>query len=171
MRTRNAAWLRPWDATSPAGPADLPPTFGAMVRGMLADARAGRAMPFVVTYDGRLVGQVTAGGIAWGSLRGCHIGYWVDQAVAGRGVIPTAVALLTDHCFATGLHRVEINIRPENAASLRVVAKLGFRPEGLRPRFLHIDGEWRDHLVFALTPEEVPGGLAARWRAARSFPS
>ena len=70
-----------------------------------------------------------------------HIGYWVDREVAGRGIIPTAVALACDHCwFGLGLHRVEINIRPENVASCRVVEKLGFRVEGLRPRYLHIDG-------------------------------
>jgi ribosomal-protein-alanine N-acetyltransferase len=138
-----------------------------MVRVLSADARAGRAMPFVVTYRGDLVGQVTVGGITWGSLRSAHIGYWVDRRVAGRGVIPTGVALVTDHLFATGLHRVEVNIRPENVASLRVVEKLGFRPEGLRPRYLHIDGRWRDHLTFALTREEVDDGLVARWHRQR----
>jgi len=114
------------------------------------------------------VGQLTVGGISWGSLRSAHIGYWVDQRVAGRGIMPTAVAMATDHCFATGLHRIEINIRPENVASRRVVEKLGFRPEGLRPRYLHIDGDWRDHLSFALTVDEVPGGLVARWNASQS---
>jgi ribosomal-protein-alanine N-acetyltransferase len=62
------------------------------------------------------------------------------------------------------MHRIEINIRPENAPSLRVVEKLGFRNEGLRPRLLHIDGDWRDHQCFALNAEEVPGGLLARLR-------
>ena len=96
------------------------------------------------------------------------LGYWVDQDRAGRGIVPTAVALATDHCFKTlGLHRMEINIRPENAASLRVVEKLGFRDEGLRPRFLHINGEWADHRSFALTSEEVPEGILARWLARR----
>ena len=74
------------------------------------------------------------------------LGYWVDQARAGQGIAPTAVAMATDHCFRTlGLHRMEINIRPENGPSLRVVEKLGFRDEGYRPRFLHINGEWADH--------------------------
>ena len=63
------------------------------------------------------------------------------------------------------LHRIEINIRPENTPSLRVVEKLGFRDEGRRPRYLHIDGDWRDHQSFALNAEDVPGGLMARWRA------
>ena len=86
--------------------------------------------------------------------------------MAGRGVMPTAVAMAFDHLVGTvGLHRVEVNIRPENAASRRVVEKLGFREEGLRPRYLHIDGDWRDHVVYALTAEEVPGGLLARWLA------
>jgi [ribosomal protein S5]-alanine N-acetyltransferase len=82
--------------------------------------------------------------------------------------MPTAVALVTDHCFGTvGLHRLEVNIRPENAASLRVVEKLGFREEGTREAFLHIAGAWRDHRSFALTAGEVPEGLLARWRAAQ----
>jgi [ribosomal protein S5]-alanine N-acetyltransferase len=168
VRARNQQWLRPWDATSPAGAAELPPTFGHMVRVLTAEARAGHLMPFVVTYQQRLVGQLTVGGITWGSLRSAHIGYWIDRDVAGRGIIPTAVAMASDHLFAIGLHRVEINIRPENAASLRVVEKLGFRPEGLRPRFLHIDGAWRDHLSFALTVEEIGEGVLARWRRSRT---
>jgi ribosomal-protein-alanine N-acetyltransferase len=78
-------------------------------------------------------------------------------------VIPAAVALATDYCFRTmRLHRVEIHIRPENTPSLRVVEKLGFRYEGVRPRFLHIDGDWRDHRSFALHAEEVPEGMWAR---------
>jgi ribosomal-protein-alanine N-acetyltransferase len=140
-----------------------------MVRGFAREARAGRMLPFAVTLDGELVGQLTVSGIAWGSLRSAHAGYWVDRRVAGRGVIPTALALAVDHCFfSVGLHRIEINIRPENAPSLRVAHKLGFRPEGLRPRYLHIDGAWRDHASFALTVEDVPGGLLARWRTVKA---
>ncbi len=169
VRARNAAWLKPWDATSPQGLAESAPSFAAMVRHLSAEGRASRAMPFVVTYRGDLVGQLTVGGISWGSLRGAHIGYWIDEAMAGRGIIPTAVALATDHCWqGLGLHRVEINVRPENLPSCRVPEKLGFRLEGLRPRYLHIDGAWRDHVTYALNAEEVPGGLMRRWRGAGS---
>jgi ribosomal-protein-alanine N-acetyltransferase len=168
VRSRNADWLRPWEATSPEPVVDSPPTFSAMVRRLKAEARDGRTMPLVITFGDALVGQLTVGGISWGSLRSAHIGYWVDQRVAGRGIMPTAVAMATDHCFAAGLHRIEINIRPENLASRRVVEKLGFRPEGMRPRYLHIDGDWRDHLSFALTVDEVPGGLVARWKASQA---
>jgi [ribosomal protein S5]-alanine N-acetyltransferase len=171
VRGRNFEWLSPWEATPPRDGSVI--AFPGMVRNLTAQARRGQMMPFVVTYEGRLVGQLTVGGITWGSLCAAHVGYWVDQAVAGRGVMPTAVALVTDHCFGTaGLHRLEINIRPENTASLRVVEKLGFRDEGLRRSFLHIDGAWRDHRAFALTAEELPpGGLLGRWRAAQSHES
>ncbi|NIZ91093.1 GNAT family N-acetyltransferase [Kineococcus rubinsiae] len=168
VRAANASWLRPWEATSPeaSGP---PPTFGQMVRSFTREARAGRMLPFVVELDGRLVGQITVSGITWGSLRSAHVGYWVDQRVAGRGTIPYALALVGDHCFrALRLHRLEVNIRPENAASLRVAEKLGLRDEGLRERFLHIDGAWRDHRTFAITSDEVPEGLLSRYEALRA---
>ena len=142
-----------------------------MVRNLRGQARKGQIMPFVVTLDGALVGQLTVGGITHGSLCSAHVGYWIDARVAGRGVIPTAVALAVDHCFLVlQLHRIEVNIRPENTASLRVVEKLGFREEGLRRRYLHIAGEWRDHRAFVLTTEDVPEGLLARWRALRPPP-
>jgi ribosomal-protein-alanine N-acetyltransferase len=164
VRNDNADWLAPWEATHP-DEHSLPPSFAQMVRAFSREARAGRLLPFAVDVDDKLVGQLTVSGIAWGSLRSAQVGYWVDRRVAGRGIIPTAVALAVDHClFTLGLHRIEVNIRPENAASLRVVAKLGFRPEGIRRRYLHIDGAWRDHATFALTAEDVPGGLLPRWR-------
>lgn len=173
ISNRNRRWLQPWEATAPPLPPGRValshrPTFRQLVRYLRAEARAGRMLPFVVTHRGRFVGQLTVGGITWGSMCSANIGYWIDEAFAGRGITPTAVALAADHCFRTlGLHRIEICIRPENAPSRRVVEKLGFRPEGTRPRYLHIDGAWRDHAVYALTAEEVPEGMVERWRAAR----
>lgn len=146
-------------------------TFRAMVRHLRGQARRGQMLPFVVTYDGEFAGQLTVAGITWGSFCSAHLGYWLDSRIAGRGVMPTAVALATDHAFTgVGLHRVEVNIRPENHASLRVVEKLGFRDEGVRERLLHIAGDWRDHRSFALTCEEVPEGLLTRWRAGGGGP-
>ena len=169
VRARNREWLGPWDATSPMGNVDVPPTFAAMARALRAEARAGRGLPWVITYQERLIGQLTVGGIAYGSLRSAHMGYWLDEHYAGRGIAPTAVALGADYCmFGLGLHRLEINLRPENVASRRVVEKLGLRYEGLRERYLHIDGDWRDHLTYAITADEVPGGLLRRFLASRS---
>lgn len=162
VRSRNGEWLRRWEATLPPGSNPAPPTFAGMVREAHRQARRGVGLPFVTTYDKRLVGQVTVTGITWGSARWAQIGYWVDRTVAGRGITPTAVALVVDHCFSVvGLHRIEVAVRPENTASIRVVEKLGFRREGEAPRYLHIDGGWRDHVLFALTVEEIGAGVLA----------
>lgn len=167
LRGANAAWLREWEATRPGEVGDEI-GFGSMARRLRSEARAGRTMPFALEYQGRFVGQLTVAGITWGSLCAGHVGYWIDQGHAGRGIMPTAVALATDHCLlGMGLHRVEICIRPENANSRRVVEKLGFREEGLRPKYLHIDGNWRDHLVYVLTTEDAPRGVMDSWRANR----
>jgi ribosomal-protein-alanine N-acetyltransferase len=167
VRQANAVWLGRWDATAPSRTQAQPRSFSAMVRQMRNEARAGRQLPFVVEYADRLVGQVTVSNIVRGSAQFASIGYWIDEAYAGRGITPRAVALVIDHCFGpAGLHRIEVAIRPENLSSLRVVQKLGIKEVGFAPRFLHIDGAWRDHRLFAITREEVPLGLLKRLESA-----
>ena len=162
-RRRSAAWLGPWDATVPPGAESRPSTFRTLVRRLRRQARQGTTYPFAVEVDGTFAGQVTVNNIVRGSAQLASVGYWLDQAYAGRGVMPVAVALVVDHCFtAAGLHRIEIAIRPENTNSLRVVEKLGLHEVGYAPRYLHIDGEWRDHRLYAVTVEECPEGLLAR---------
>ncbi|KSW21505.1 GNAT family N-acetyltransferase [Cellulomonas sp. B6] len=169
LRGENVGWLEPWDATSPEPVRGPRPTFGQFVRALAAQARDGQTLPFAVDHRRELVGQLTVSSIQYGSLRSAAIGYWVGRHAAGQGITPTAVALATDHCFGVlGLHRVEVNIRPENGPSLRVVEKLGFRDEGLRERYLHIQGRWCDHRTFALTTEDVPEGLVTRWHRRRA---
>lgn len=163
----NRSWLRPWEATNPYGPQGF--DVASSIRSLLRSSREQGALPFAVEVDGQLAGQLNVSGVAYGSLSSATIGYWVAERFAGRGVTPTAVAMATDYCFFTvGLHRMEICIRPENAPSLRVVEKLGFRYEGLRRRYIHINGDWRDHFCFALTVEEVPTGVLQRWQSGRA---
>jgi ribosomal-protein-alanine N-acetyltransferase len=168
IRVRNASWLRPWEPSNPETPltrSSIGP-YVSMVRTMRREARQGLALPWVVTYGDEFAGQLTVGSITWGSSRTGTVGYWIDEAFAGHGIIPTALAMAVDHCFrVVGLHRLEASIRPENAASRRVVEKLGFREEGIRVRQLHINGQWRDHISYAITAEEVPSGLMSRWRS------
>lgn len=157
LRRTNLDWLGPWDATSPDGSG--PRTFAEMLKRFRAEATAGRMLPFAIEHDGGLVGQLTIGNVILGSFRSATAGYWISRHVAGRGLTTTALALAADHCFEVlHLHRLEVNIRPENAASLAVARKLGLRDEGLRRRMLHIDGAWRDHRSFAVTVEELAGG-------------
>jgi ribosomal-protein-alanine N-acetyltransferase len=159
----NREWLRPWEATNPEGPTSF--DIKAMVKSLLRQYDEQSCLPLVIELDGDVVGQVNVANIIFGSLSNAIVGYWITPEVAGRGVTPTAVSLACDYMFHTvGLHRVEIAIRPENAASLRVVEKLGFRYEGLKERFIHINGAWRDHYIFALTKEEVPNGVLNRWQ-------
>ncbi|HWI43649.1 MAG TPA: GNAT family protein [Nocardioides sp.] len=168
-RRRNALWLARWDATAPPGAESRPVTFRAIVKRLARAARRGTTYPFVVEVDGRFAGQVSINNIVRGSGQFASIGYWIDQDFAGRGIIPRAVAMAIDHCFfVAGLHRIEICIRPENTNSLRVVEKLGIREVGYAPRFLHIDGDWRDHRIFAITREEAPRGVLARLEEQRS---
>ncbi len=158
----NRGWLRKWEATSPYGPMSF--DVRASIRNLQHNARAGQGLPFIIEYNGQLAGQLNVSSIAYGSLSSATIGYWVSERFAGKGATPTAVALATDHCFyGVGLHRMEICIRPENEPSLRVVQKLGFRYEGLRRRYIHINGDWRDHFCFALTVDELPTGVLRRW--------
>lgn len=160
----NRAWLQPWEATLP-GPhaaADLKTS----IRSLLAQQRQGTGAPFLVEYEGTVVGQVSVGQITYGSLSSGMLGYWISEAYAGRSITPVAVALTADYLFHDcNLHRVEICIRPENARSRRVVEKLGFRFEGLRRRYIHIAGRWCDHYAFALTREDVPLGVLQRYLA------
>jgi ribosomal-protein-alanine N-acetyltransferase len=170
VRLANEAWLAPWEPSGAGTWAErfAVTAFPPMLRALRRQARQGTTLAFAVTYRGRLVGQVTAGNIWRGSLNSCFLGYWVDGRYAGRGITTTAVALVADHCFtAARLHRVEANVRPENAASRRVVEKLGFRDEGVRERYLYIDGGWRDHVCYGLTTEEVPAGVLRRLKARR----
>ncbi|AYF97360.1 GNAT family N-acetyltransferase [Protaetiibacter intestinalis] len=164
---RNRGWLRQWEATNPHGPAGF--DVKASIRALQANGRSGGGLPFAVEYEGEFAGQLNVSSITYGSLSSATLGYWVAERFAGRDITPTAVALATDHCFfGLGLHRMEICIRPENAPSLRVVQKLGFRYEGLRRRYIHINGDWRDHFCFGLVVEEVPEGVLRRWRDGRA---
>ena len=163
LRADNAGWLGPWEATLPREAGQAATSYVGMIGTLRRRARLGQTMPFAVTWDDEVVGMLTVNGITWGSARWANLGYWVSQSHAGRGVTPTAVALVCDHLLSTvGLHRIEIAIRPENAASLRVVDKLGFSEVGLAKGFLHIAGQWHDHRVFQVLAEDVPDGLLAR---------
>lgn len=159
----NRSWLRKWEATNPYAPMSFDAR--ASIRNLLSHSRDGNGLPFIIEYEGQLAGQLNVSSITWGSLSSATIGYWVGERFAGKAITPTAVALATDHCFyQLGLHRMEICIRPENAASLRVVDKLGFRYEGLRRRYIHINGDWRDHFCFGLVSEELRQGVLRRWQ-------
>lgn len=157
VRAENKDWLDAWEATLPQVPGEDSskslPSFYEVIRWHRSEGRAGRAISLgiwqVSAQGENLIGQITMGGIMYGAMRGGHIGYWIDEAYANRGYMTQAVVALTNFGFETlNLHRIEINIRPENEPSIRVAQKAGYIFEGLRQRYLHIDGSWRDHHCF-----------------------
>lgn len=149
LRITNQDWVQEWEATTPLLDGRPAPTFRQLIRQLRRDARRGLTMPFVVEYQNEFCGQLTVSGITYGSQRGCHFGYWIDEDYAGLGIMTTAAALVTDYLIEVmQIHRVEVAIRPENEPSNRLVQRLGFRFEGLRESFLHINHDWRDHNIY-----------------------
>lgn len=176
IRLRDEQYLRPWEPTTHGGwsrrnsPVEWPGRWYLL----RSSARRGLTLPFGIVVDGGLAGHVMVGNVVREPLLSAYVGYWVDSRLGGRGITTASVALVLDHCFGpVRLHRVEATVRPENVASIAVLAKLGFRREGLLRRYLDVDGAWRDHYGYAVTAEEVPpGGFVAKLvregRAARA---
>jgi ribosomal-protein-alanine N-acetyltransferase len=162
VRRENHEWLTPWEATRPEIESHIPlPSFREMVITGKREAKSLRTLSLGIWMSEgkspeRFVGQITLGGIIFGAHRGGYIGYWVDRRVANRGIVTEAVIALTEYAFSElSLHRIEINMRPENSASQRVAEKAGYTFEGMRSRYLHIDGDWRDHMIFVRVNPEV----------------
>ena len=164
VRKENRDWLAEWEATLPQVPGEIGakglPTFFEMVSWHRREGRQGRSYAFAIwqinSQGKNLIGQITLGGVMYGAMRAAHIGYWIDRAYANRGFTTQAVQAVTDFSFTTiKLHRLEINIRPENLPSIRVAEKAGYLFEGKRPRYLHIDGSWRDHVCYVKENTQV----------------
>jgi ribosomal-protein-alanine N-acetyltransferase len=134
-----------------------PPADSAAYRAYLRRLRQHNQMGFLVRAreGGGLAGVINVGNIVLGSFRSAYLGYYAFVPLAGRGYMTEGLILTVDYAFAAlGLHRVEANIQPPNTRSITLVKRLGFRLEGVSPRYLMVDGEWRDHERWAVTIEE-----------------
>lgn len=102
----------------------------------------------------QIVGVINVNGIVMGSFLSASVGYYAAQAHAGKGYMREGLLRVKEHLFRhVGLHRIEANIQPANAASIALVKGCGFRREGLSPGFLFINGAWRDHERWAALDE------------------
>ncbi|MFD6803096.1 GNAT family N-acetyltransferase [Streptomyces cyaneofuscatus] len=107
--------------------------------------------------DGAIAGFININNIVLGGFRCGALGYGAFAHAAGRGLMGEALGLVMDLAFGPlGLHRLEANIQPGNAASIALVRRAGFRLEGFSPDFLHIGGAWRDHERWAITAPAAP---------------
>ncbi|NNN32848.1 GNAT family N-acetyltransferase [Streptomyces sp. S3(2020)] len=144
----NREHLEPWE---PRRPEDFFTVEGQRIRleEKLRQFAEGRLVPWHFESDGRIVGAITLSGVILGSFRSAYLGYWIAADRQGRGLATAAVERVCRMARErVGLHRIEATTVVDNGGSQRVLEKCGFEPIGLAPRYLHIDGEWRDHRMF-----------------------
>ena len=105
--------------------------------------------------DDAIVGVINVNEIVLGAFQGGYLGYYGFEPYAGEGYMSEGLKLVLRHAFSElGLHRLEANIQPANAASTALVQRAGFRLEGFSPRYLKVAGRWRDHERWAITVED-----------------
>ena len=172
VRRRNRDRLTRWEPRAAPGQPDVTENVGAFAARCSARRRErqqGAGYGFGVFVGRRFRGEMNLSSIQRGPFQSCYVGYWMDEAVSGQGYTPEALVVAARFAFEQlRLHRIQVSIVPRNAASLRVVEKLGLRQEGLAQRYVEINGVWEDHYRFAMTVEEwlARGGeLIAQWVA------
>jgi [ribosomal protein S5]-alanine N-acetyltransferase len=156
LRIRNRAFLEPWEPRRSAGFF----TEGGQRAEIERDRQewaADRTYAFAIceARGGRMRGRIALANVVRGAWENATVGYFVDEDSGGRGYATEAVALTLRFAFGPcRLHRVQAAVMPHNARSIRVLEKNGLRHEGFAPRYLRLDGSWRDHELFAITSEE-----------------
>ncbi len=157
LRARSRRYLEPWEPTWPAD--DLTrAAFRRRVRRHADEIASDAAYPFLIrrASDNLLLGGLTLGLVRRGVAQSATLGYWIGQPHAGHGYMTAAVRVAVRHAFgALRLRRVEAACVPTNAASIRVLEKVGFVREGLAREYLCIDGAWRDHVLYALLERDL----------------
>lgn len=157
LRSESRDFLAPWE---PAWPADelSKGTFRRRLKRYQRETRLDTAYAFFIfrAEDDALIGGCTLSNVRRGVAQTCALGYWVGEAFARNGHMFHAVNTLIPFIFSTlGLHRIEAACLSSNAPSINLLLKIGFRQEGIALRYLLINGEWRDHVLFAMLPEDL----------------
>lgn len=158
LRAESREFLSPWE---PSWATDelSKGAFRRRLRRYQKEARQDTAYAFLVfrQMDNALVGGCTLSNVRRGVTQCCALGYWVGERFSRQGHMFDAVRALIPFIFRTlGLHRIEAACLPINEASRSLLMKAGFRQEGIARRYLQINGEWQDHVLFALLADEVP---------------
>jgi ribosomal-protein-alanine N-acetyltransferase len=158
VRRRNGDWLTKWEAQRVHGQPDVVEdrdAFAVRCSARQRERQLGTGYGFGIFVDGHLAGEINLTAVQRGPFQSAYVGYWIDEKHAGNGYMPESLVVLAQFAFdELHLHRIQISIIPRNSASRRVVEKLGIRDEGVAQRYLEINGEWEDHIRYALTSEE-----------------
>jgi ribosomal-protein-alanine N-acetyltransferase len=158
VRVRNEEWLLKWEPmrlpTQPDATRDRD-AFAVRCGARERERQLGAGYGFGIFVDGSFAGEINLNSLQRGPFQNAYVGYWIDEARAGHGYMPESVVVVTKFAFEDlRLHRLQIAIIPRNSNSRRVVEKLRYREEGVAVRYLEINGEWEDHVRYAITAEE-----------------
>jgi ribosomal-protein-alanine N-acetyltransferase len=160
LRLESRDFLTPWepvwatDELTRAG-------FRRRLRRYAREIRTDSAYPFFLFRkpNDALMGGCTLSHVRRGVAQSAALGYWIGARYARHGHMFAAIQVLLPFVFELlGLHRLEAACIPENEPSRALLAKLGFHEEGRARRYLQINGEWRDHILFALLEDDPPVG-------------
>ena len=158
VRTVNEDWLTRWEPQRVAGQPDVVQNrqaFSSRCAARQRERQLGTGYGFGIFVDNMLAGEMNVSSIQRGPFQNAYVGYWIDQRHAGQEYTPEALVVAMKFAFEDlRLHRLQIAIIPRNRPSRRVVEKLGIRLEGMAERYLEINGNWEDHLRYAITTEE-----------------
>lgn len=158
VRRRNADWLLKWEPKRVPGapdPVESRDAFAMRCGARQRERQLGTGFAYGIFVGSAFAGEINLSIVQRGPFQSSYVGYWIDEAHAGQGLMPEAVVCMCRSAFEDiGLHRVQISIIPRNTASRRVVEKLGIRDEGTAERYLEIAGVWEDHIRYAITVEE-----------------
>ena len=158
VRQRCRDWLLKWEPQMTPGrpdPTETRHAFAARCSARDREWQLGTGYGFGIFVEGRFAGEINLSSLQRGPYQNAYVGYWIDEAVAGKGYMPEALALVTRFAFEDlGLHRIQVSVIPRNLPSRRVAEKLGLRDEGVAQRYLQIAGIWEDHVRYAFTTED-----------------
>jgi [ribosomal protein S5]-alanine N-acetyltransferase len=158
VRRRNHAWLTVWEPARPVlsvDPATHRDAFANRCAARDRERMLGTACGLGLFVDGAFAGEINLNNITRGAMQSATIGYWIDEARAGRSYTSEGVVVLARYAFEElSLHRLEICIIPRNHNSRRVMEKLEIREEGIARGLVEINGVWEDHIRFGITVEE-----------------
>jgi len=158
VRRRNGDWLTKWEAQRIAGQPDVVEdrdAYSVRCSARQRERQLGTGYGFGIFVNGDFAGEINLTAVQRGPFQSAYVGYWIDEKHAGNGYMPESLVVLAQFAFEElHLHRIQISIIPRNAASRRVVEKLGIREEGIALRYLEINGVWEDHVRYGFTAEE-----------------
>lgn len=161
---RNVAHFSRWDPPSPPGFDSAEVQAERLMQSTLAFGMGTAFRYWLIEphAPSRVVGSIHFSNVARGPFQSASLGYSVDQGLEGRGVMAAALACAIAEMFSRRgrLHRIEAAIRPENERSLALIQRVGFTRVGLAPRYLMIDGDWRDHVLWQRLNDDWVGSAA-----------